>query len=133
MDKPLLDKIYTADEAAERLRLTNRGLIKIAKRHGHCSRSGRDYLFSEADLLALWQAMREPAAAPPTPLVRIVSRPGFFDEMQRKAIAERARKDERKLIRREEAARKREAAEQIKAKRRADREVSAARRKAEDA
>ncbi len=54
-----LDTIYTADESAERLRLTNRGLIKLAKRYGLCSRSGRDYLFSESDLLELWQIMRE--------------------------------------------------------------------------
>ncbi len=68
-----LDKIHTADEAAERLRLTPRGLIKIARKHGHCSRVGRSYLFSDADLLAIWQDMREPAvirhspkkAAPP--------------------------------------------------------------------
>ncbi|WP_109612282.1 hypothetical protein [Pseudaminobacter salicylatoxidans] len=56
-----LDKIYTAAEAAERLRLTNRALIKIARKSGHCSRAGRDYLFSESDLLAIWQDMREPA------------------------------------------------------------------------
>lgn len=59
-----LDTIYTADEAAERLRLTNRGVIKLAKEHGLCSRNGRDYLFSEADLLALWEVMREPAKSP---------------------------------------------------------------------
>lgn len=55
-----LDKIYTADEAAERLRLTNRGVIKLARQHGLCSRRGRDYLFSEKDLEALWEIMREP-------------------------------------------------------------------------
>ncbi|MBO6725545.1 MAG: hypothetical protein JJ911_07795 [Rhizobiaceae bacterium] len=56
----LLDRIYTADEAAERLKLHKRGLIKIARRSGHCSRNGRSYLFSEADLLAIWQDMRAP-------------------------------------------------------------------------
>lgn len=55
-----LDTIYTADEAAARLRLTNRGVIKLAKEHGLCSRSGRNYLFSESDLLTLWQVLREP-------------------------------------------------------------------------
>ncbi|MCZ0734573.1 helix-turn-helix domain-containing protein [Phreatobacter sp. AB_2022a] len=55
-----LGKIYTTDEAAERLRLTRRAIIKLARQHGQCSRVGRDYLFSEADLLALWQALREP-------------------------------------------------------------------------
>lgn len=65
-----LDAIYTSDEAAERLRLSNRGLIKIAKTYGYCSRAGRDYLFSEADLLAIWQAIREPAKAPRQPTVK---------------------------------------------------------------
>lgn len=55
-----LDKIFTTDEAAERLRLTRRALIKLARRYGHCSRSGPDYLFSEADLLAIWQDIRQP-------------------------------------------------------------------------
>lgn len=69
----VLDKIYTAAEAAERLRLTNRALIKIARKSGHCSGARRDFLFSESDLLAIWQDMREPAverrsAAPVTPL-----------------------------------------------------------------
>jgi hypothetical protein len=65
-----LDTIYTADEAAERLRLTNRGVIKLAKQYGLCSRIGRDYLFSEADLLAIWQAIREPAKVPRLPTVK---------------------------------------------------------------
>lgn len=56
-----LDTIYTAEEAAERLRLTSRGVIKLGREYGLCSRRGRDYLFSEADILELWQVMREPA------------------------------------------------------------------------
>ncbi|MGO6684199.1 hypothetical protein [Rhizobium leguminosarum] len=66
-----LDTIYTADEAAERLRLTNRAIIKIAREYGFCSRSGRDYLFSEQDLLALWEVMREPAKQPKPPTVKV--------------------------------------------------------------
>lgn len=66
-----LDTIYTADEAAERLRLTNRGVIKLGKAYGLCSRVGRDYLFSEQDLLALWEVMREPAKQPKPPTVKI--------------------------------------------------------------
>ncbi len=61
---PPLDTIYTAEEAAERLRLTNRGVIKLGRQYGLCSRRGRDYLFSEADILELWQVMREPAKSP---------------------------------------------------------------------
>ena len=65
-----LDKIYTADEAAKRLRLTNRGVIKLAKQHGMCSRVGRNFLFSETDLLALWDVIREPAKQPKSPAVK---------------------------------------------------------------
>lgn len=65
-----LDKIYTTDEAAERLRLTRRGLIKIARTYGLCSRQGRDYLFSEADLLGLWEVLREPPKEPRPPTVK---------------------------------------------------------------
>ncbi len=64
MSQESLDKIYTVDEAADRLRLTNRAIIKIARKYGCCSRFGRDYLFSEADLLAIWQVLREPAKEP---------------------------------------------------------------------
>lgn len=53
-----LDKIFTAEEAAERLRITNRALIKFARDIGACSVINRKYLFSEADLLTIWQALR---------------------------------------------------------------------------
>ncbi|WP_163269673.1 hypothetical protein [Chelativorans alearense] len=55
-----LDTIYTADEAAERLRITTRAIIKLGRDIGACSRYGRTYLFSEADILDIWQAMRAP-------------------------------------------------------------------------
>lgn len=79
-----LDTIYTADEAAERLRLTNRALIKIARRSGHCSRAGRDYLFSEADLLAIWQDMREPPTGNrrPSIVVPLPSPLGISEELR---------------------------------------------------
>ncbi|WP_457813497.1 hypothetical protein [Sinorhizobium meliloti] len=65
-----LDTIYTAEEAAKRLRLTNRGVIKLGKEYGLCSRSGRNYLFSESDLLALWQVLREPPKVPKLPAAK---------------------------------------------------------------
>lgn len=65
-----LDTIYTAAEAAKRLRLTNRGVIKLGKEYGLCSRSGRNYLFSESDLLALWQVLREPPKVPKLPTAK---------------------------------------------------------------
>lgn len=53
-----LDKIYTADEAAERLRTTRRLIIKVGRELGACSVLQREYLFSEADLLKIWHAKR---------------------------------------------------------------------------
>ncbi|OHV81733.1 helix-turn-helix domain-containing protein [Rhizobium sp. LCM 4573] len=79
-----LDKIYTADEAAERLRLTNRAVIKIARKYGLCSRQGRNYLFSEADLLELWEVMREPAKEPkPLPPKPYISDHRLYEELQK--------------------------------------------------
>lgn len=51
--------IYTLHEAAERLRMTPRMVCKIARAHGLCSRVGRNYLFSEADIDGIWHAQRE--------------------------------------------------------------------------
>lgn len=67
-----LNTIYTAEEAAARLRITKRLLIKLGRRWGICSRVGAKYLFSEDDLLKIWTAirekptetMREPSTAP---------------------------------------------------------------------
>ncbi|WP_432444233.1 hypothetical protein [Rhizobium leguminosarum] len=44
-------------------------MIKLGKAHGLCSRRGRDYLFSETDLLALWEVLREPAKTSKPPIV----------------------------------------------------------------
>lgn len=53
-----LDKIYTTDEAAQRLRVTRRTMIKLGRDLGSCSMIGREYFFSERDLLDIWQAQR---------------------------------------------------------------------------
>ncbi len=77
-----LETIYTADEAAERLRLTSRGVIKLARQYGLCSRRGRDYLFSESDLVALWAALREPAKEPrPRPIEPYVSSAKIYEKL----------------------------------------------------
>lgn len=77
-----LETIYTADEAAERLRLTNRGVIKLARQYGLCSRRGRDYLFSESDLVALWDALREPAKEPrPRPIEPYLSSARIYEKL----------------------------------------------------
>lgn len=43
-----LDTIYTADEAAGRLRVTRRTIIKLGRDLGLCSKIGRDYFFRDA-------------------------------------------------------------------------------------
>lgn len=58
MTPPVLEKIYTLEEAAERLRLNKNALARIARRTGNCSIFGRSVLFSDSDLLAIWQGMR---------------------------------------------------------------------------
>ncbi|SDH07787.1 hypothetical protein [Pelagibacterium luteolum] len=58
-----LDKIYSLAEAAERLRLNKNALARLGRRTGNCSVTGRTVLFSEADLLAIWQEMRAPRSS----------------------------------------------------------------------
>ncbi|WP_192936596.1 helix-turn-helix domain-containing protein [Sinorhizobium medicae] len=53
-----LDKIHTTDEAAKRLRVSRRTMIKLGRDLGSCSVIGREYFFSERDLLDIWQARR---------------------------------------------------------------------------
>ncbi len=86
-----LDKIYTADEAADRLRLKRRGVIKLARTYGLCARFGRDYLFSESDLLALWAAIREPANLPTPAMSQISSHDQLRASLQ-KLTAKKERK-----------------------------------------
>ncbi|NRP70636.1 hypothetical protein ILFOPFJJ_01517 [Ensifer psoraleae] len=72
-----LDKIYTTDEAAERLRVTRRTMIKLGRDLGSCSVIGRDYFFSERDLLDIWQAQR---AMPTSSQGRAVNVKGFLSD-----------------------------------------------------
>lgn len=69
-----LDKIYSLAEASERLRLNKNALARLGRRTGHCSVTGRTVLFSESDLLALWQEMR----VAPTRRVERSVHPGFL-------------------------------------------------------
>lgn len=59
---PLEGNVYTLDEAAAHLRLTNRGVAKIAKQHGLCMVRGRDILFTDADIEGIKEVMRVPAS-----------------------------------------------------------------------
>lgn len=51
-------RIFTPDEAAERLRITKRKVITLGKRFGLCRVTGRTVLFTEKDLSDLVDAMR---------------------------------------------------------------------------
>lgn len=94
-----LDTIYTADEAADRLRTTKRGLIKIARRIGACSRDGRTYLFSETDILAIWQEMREPATgrSKPASTEIVASSSGVAESLKWMSSKPPARIDKREV------------------------------------
>lgn len=98
--KASLDKIYTTDEAAERLRVTRRTMIKLGRDLGSCSMIGREYFFSERDLLNIWQAQR---AMPTSYQGRAVNVKGLLSDarLQRSLVSltqkkqRRQQKDER--------------------------------------
>ncbi|TIV38926.1 MAG: hypothetical protein E5V91_12320 [Mesorhizobium sp.] len=126
----LEDKIYTVDEAADYLRWTRRGVIKVAKRHGLCMVRGREVTFTKADILGIIEALRpKPSGAPVgrqavsavryalpgTRLYELVVKPNLERQARKEAQRERfakARQEQRELAaesKRQEAARKRAA------------------------
>jgi hypothetical protein len=58
MTPTALETIYTLVEAAEKMRLKPRALAAFARERGFCAVHGRTVLFSESDLVAIWEAMR---------------------------------------------------------------------------
>ena len=63
--------VYTLSEASAHLRLTNRGVAKLAKAHGLCMVRGRDILFTDADIEAIKDVLRAPATSPRPATVKI--------------------------------------------------------------
>lgn len=59
-----LPAIFTAEEAAERLKLTKRAVITNGKRHGLCAIHGRQVIFTEQQLVHLLEAMRYKPISP---------------------------------------------------------------------
>ena len=57
-DNGPLGRVFTLEEAAEYMRISKQAIAKAARANNLCSIFGRDMLFSESDLLALWDAMR---------------------------------------------------------------------------
>ncbi|TIN10367.1 hypothetical protein [Mesorhizobium sp.] len=86
----ILPRIYTLAEVAEHLRMTNRGVAKLARRHGLCLVRGRDLLFTESDVEGLKEAMR-PA---PTDPRRSIGAPSLSSYQLHKRLVELTRKNE---------------------------------------
>lgn len=139
MDSTLpLGKVYIADEAAARLRMTRRGVITLGRRYGCCSMNGREVLFSEQDLLDIWQIMRAPATSTKPPTTKAVA---FYstDDLLRRIVwqkqqehDERARRRKERLAEDREAKRKRDA-EKREARLAEKRRVAEEKRKAKTA
>ncbi|MBC7149831.1 MAG: hypothetical protein H5U22_10660 [Rhizobium sp.] len=55
--------VYTLAEASAHLRLTNRGVAKIARQHGLCMVRGRDILFTDAHIEAIKDVLRCPSSS----------------------------------------------------------------------
>jgi hypothetical protein len=100
-------KVYTLDEAAEHLRLTNRGVAKIARQHGLCMVRGRDILFTDADIESIKEVLRCPSNS--TSVVTHIGSQGLSKELdmtgrKKASVSEKARKllIERSLKQREQ-------------------------------
>ena len=103
---PLEGTAYTLDEAADHLRLTNRGVAKIARQHGLCMVRGRDILFTDADIEGIKEMTR---VAPSPGGVALIGSLGPSKELDmtgrnKASVSEKARKllTERSLKQREQ-------------------------------
>lgn len=89
------DQVYTLSEAAKRLRLTNRGVAKIARRYGLCMISGRVITLTESDIEGIKQALRaipkDPRSAPLKPPPSDYQLHKRLVELSRKTVSPKAR------------------------------------------
>ncbi|MBZ9808098.1 hypothetical protein [Mesorhizobium sp. ESP-6-2] len=122
----LLGTIYTAKEAAGRLRMTQRGVITLGKRYGCCSLHGeRKVLFSEQDLVDIWQIMRAPATAEKratASAIAFYTSDASYKDLLR---TDQRKRDEKRRLRKEREAVERE--KRLEAKRQTTRAKSDAR------
>lgn len=110
----LLGTIYTAKEAASRLKMTRRGVITLGKRYGCCSLDGRNALFSEQDLLDIWQIMRAPATATKratASAIAFYTSDASYKDLLR---TDQRKRDEKRRLRKEREAAERERGLEIK-------------------
>lgn len=89
-----LDTIYTTDEAAARLRVSRRTMIKLGRDLGSCSMMGRQYFFSERDLLDIWQAQR---AMPTISQGRAVNVKGILSDVRLQHSLQRLTQKKKRL------------------------------------
>jgi len=89
-----LDAIYTTDEAAARLRVSRRTMIKLGRDLGSCSMMGREYFFSERDLLDIWQAQR---AMPTSSQGRAVNVKGILSDVRLQHSLQRLTRKKKRL------------------------------------
>lgn len=57
-DNGPLGRIYTLAEAADYLRMSSKMVAKVARREGLATLANGEFLFSEKDLIAIWESMR---------------------------------------------------------------------------
>lgn len=62
-DPTPLGRIWTLTEAADYLRMTKQAISRTARKHGLCTVHGRELLFSDSDILAIWDAKRCPSGS----------------------------------------------------------------------
>lgn len=133
-----LGTIYTAKEAAARLRMTRHGVITIGRKYGCCAMHRRLVLFSEQDLLDIWQIMRAPATATKratASAIAFYTSDATYKDLLRteqRKREERARARQERQIKEREARRQRDAQER-EARLAEKRQVSIAKREAREA
>ncbi len=58
-----MEKVYTLAEVAENLRMTNRAVARIARKHGLCMVNGRTILLTSTDVEAIKDVLRCPSVS----------------------------------------------------------------------
>ncbi|SCW34792.1 hypothetical protein SAMN02927900_00871 [Rhizobium mongolense subsp. loessense] len=89
--------IYDLHEAAERLHMTPRAVAKVARAAGLCTISGRDFLFTDSDLVEIWNKKRSLSSSSPGPALKTTtsvtrSADKAFSSLLARAIEERQKK-----------------------------------------
>ena len=94
-DASPLGRIYTMDEVAQAMRMSRRSLQELLKKHPYYHRNGHKKLFRQADIEALWEAIRCPsnssgAPAPTTGTYAAPSEASLY--LRARALTDRTRR-----------------------------------------